>query len=107
VPDLRAAEREVRTIHAREYALMYNPTWGVMGDRTPGPSGTFYRASSETVNYYWNTYDQVLMRPALAGHLRELRVLDSDGTESLLTASGLPDAVNSSDHLPLLFRFDW
>lgn len=107
VPDRRAAEREVRTIHAREYPLMYNPTWGVMGDRTPGPSGTFYRASSETVNYFWNTYDQVLMRPALAGHLRELRVLDSDGTESLLTASGLPDAVNGSDHLPLLFRLDW
>jgi endonuclease/exonuclease/phosphatase (EEP) superfamily protein YafD len=107
VPDRRAAEREVRTIHAREYALMYNPTWGVMGDRTPGPSGTYYRVASESVNYFWNTYDQVLMRPALAGHLTELRVLDSDGTESLLTASGIPDAANGSDHLPLLFRFDW
>jgi hypothetical protein len=47
------------------------------------------------------------MRPALAGHLTELSVLDSDGTESLLTVNGIPDATNGSDHLPLLFRFDW
>jgi exonuclease III len=107
VMDWRAAERETRTIRGREYGLMYNPTWGVMGDRTPGPPGTYYRASSESVNYFWNTYDQVLMRPALAGHLTELSVLDSDGTESLLTVNGIPDATNGSDHLPLLFRFDW
>jgi hypothetical protein len=36
--------------------------------------------------------------------LEELRILDTDGTSSLLSANGLPDGVDGSDHLPLLFR---
>ena len=107
VMDARVAERETRKIRGGEYPLMYNPMWGVMGDRTPGPPGTYYRSSSESVNYFWNTYDQVLVRPELIPHLSAVRVLDSDGTDSLLTANGLPDAVNGSDHLPLFFRLDW
>lgn len=101
------ARRETREVRAREYAMFYNPMWGVLGDRTPGPPGTYYRSSSESVNYFWNTYDQVLVRPALMDHLSDLRVLDTDGTDSLLTPNGLPDATNGSDHLPILFRLDW
>ena len=107
VMDARVAERETREIRRREYSMMYNPMWGVMGDRTPGPPGTYYRASAEGVNYFWNTYDQVLVRPALIPHLSAVRVLDSDGTDSLLKPNGLPDDVNASDHLPLSFRLDW
>ena len=101
------ARRESREIRAREHPMFYNPMWGVFGDRTSGPPGTYYRSSSESVNYFWNTYDQVLLRPALMDHLVDLRILDTDGTDSLLTPHGLPDAVNGSDHLPLLFRLDW
>jgi hypothetical protein len=101
------ASRETREIRTREYTMFYNPMWGLLGDRTPGPAGTYYRSSSESVNYFWNTYDQALVRPALMNHLSDLRVLDTDGTDSLLTPNGLPDAANGSDHLPLLFRLDW
>lgn len=107
VLDARVAEREARTIYGHEYPMLYNPMWGFLGDRTPGPPGTYYRASSESVNYFWNTYDQVLVRPALIPHLSAVRVLDTDGTHSLLTPNGLPDAENGSDHLPLFFRLDW
>ena len=107
VMDTRVVERQTREIRGREYPMMYNPMWGVLGDRTPGPPGTYYRASSESVNYFWNTYDQVLVRPMLVPHLTAVRVLETDGTDSLLTANGLPDAVNGSDHLPLFFRLDW
>lgn len=107
VMDARVAERETREIHGREYSMMYNPMWATFGDRTPGPPGTYYRVSSESVNYFWNTYDQVLVRPALIPHLSAVRVLDSDGTDSLLKPNGLPDDVNASDHLPLFFRLDW
>lgn len=36
--------------------------------------------------------------------LEDLRILDHDGVESLLTKNGLPDSENGSDHLPILFR---
>lgn len=96
-----------RTIRGDEYPFFYNPMWSVMGDRTSGPAGTYYRASSESVNYYWNTYDQVLLRPALMHRLGELIVPVSDGEASLVTPNGLPDAGTGSDHLPLVFRLDW
>jgi hypothetical protein len=107
VMDRRIAERETREIRGREYPMLYNPMWGFLGDRTPGPPGTYYRSSSESVNYFWNTYDQVLVRPVLMTHLSDVRILDTDGTESLLTPRGVPDDVNGSDHLPILFRLDW
>jgi hypothetical protein len=107
VMDRRVAERETREVRGREYPMLYNPMWGFLGDRTPGPPGTYYRSSSESVNYFWNTYDQVLVRPALMTHLSDVRILDTDGTESLLTPHGVPDIANGSDHLPILFRLDW
>lgn len=101
------ARREVRVVRGREYPVLYNPMWGLLGDRTSGPPGTYYRSSSQTVNYFWNTFDQVLLRPAIMDRLSELKILESDGEESLLTPNGLPDAVNGSDHLPLFFRLEW
>lgn len=97
-------EREIR---GAEYRFFYNPMWGLLGDRSPGPPGTYYRSSSESVNYFWNTYDQVLLRAELMNRLQALAVPDSDGASSLLTRNGLPDSVNGSDHLPLVFALDW
>ncbi len=64
-------------------------------------------SGSKPVNYFWNMYDQVLVRPALIDHLSEVRILDHDGTESLLTPGGLPGRADGSDHLPLLFRLQF
>ena len=105
--DLIVRMRGERTIRAANYQFFYNPMWGVLGDRTSGPPGTYYRSSSGSVNYFWNTYDQVLLRPEIMDRLTDLRVLDTDGVETLLTPNGLPDATNASDHLPLLFRLEW
>ncbi len=101
------ARRETRGIRGRDYPMFYNPMWGVLGDRTPGPPGTYYRTSSETVNYFWNAYDQVLLRPALMDWLSDLQIMTTDGVNSLVTSSGLPDAATGSDHLPLIFRLTW
>jgi hypothetical protein len=99
------AARERRTVRGHDYRMLYNPMWGLFGDRpSAGPPGTYYRSSTGTVNYFWNMYDQVLLRPAVAGAQAELRILDTDGTDTLLTPRGLPDQAAGSDHLPLLFR---
>jgi hypothetical protein len=100
------AAMDQRTIRKREYPVFYNPMWGVFGDLNPGQPGTFFRVSSASVNYYWNTYDQVLLRPDLMNRLSVLQILDTDGTDSLLR-DGRPDTVAGSDHLPLYFRLDW
>lgn len=107
VMEWAATEREARVIQGVSYRMFYNPMWGLLGDRTPGPPGTYYRSAAEAVNYFWNTYDQVLLRPSLAGRLDALEVLTGDGSAGLLTPHGLPDRQAGSDHLPLLFRITW
>ncbi len=100
------AERGERTVRGRSYRFFYNPMWGHFGDRTTGPPGTYHWPASNPLNYYWNIYDQVLLRPELMHSLRDLRILDSDGIESLVTQSGTPKKSNGSDHLPLFFQLE-
>jgi hypothetical protein len=99
------AGRGERTVDGRTYPFFYNPMWAFFGDRTSGPAGTFHHDTG-MVNPFWNIYDQVLLRPSLMNSLRELRILESDGQQSLLTRSGVPNVANASDHLPLLFRLE-
>jgi hypothetical protein len=80
--------------------------WGLFGDRTDSPPGTYYYASSEQRVFFWTMFDQVLIRPDLLPRFdpKDLEILHSDGTASFLTTDGTPDATTASDHLPLLFR---
>jgi len=98
------ARAEARTIAGRDYRFFYNPMWGYFGDRTAGPPGTYYYNAASPRTYYWNMFDQVLLRPTLMDALDELRILDSDGQVSLLTDRGRPRSSDCSDHLPVLFR---
>jgi len=95
-----------RTVEGVDYPFFYNPMWGHFGDRNAGPNGTYYRSSAEHVNYFWNIFDQVLIRPELIDVFAkdELQILDHDGGESLVSSRNIPDKINSSDHLPILFR---
>jgi hypothetical protein len=102
----KIALKRVRTVQGESCPYFYNPMWGLFGDGTPGPAGTYYLHSSKPINHFWNMYDQVLLRPELVGALQELRILDTDGNQSLLTAVGVPDKDGASDHLPVLFRLD-
>lgn len=83
----------------------YNPMWGLFGDRTAGPPGTFKLELTGDANC-WHMLDQVLVRESLALAIEDLKILDSDGTKTLLTKSGYPDPEYGSDHLPLLFQLD-
>lgn len=100
------ARKGSRKIQGTDYPFFYNPMWGHFGDRNAGPDGTYYYQRAEQVNYFWNIFDQVLIRPELIDVFAkdELQILDHDGVESLVTPQNIPDSVNSSDHLPILFR---
>jgi hypothetical protein len=102
----KKAGEESRVISGQNHGMFYNPMWGLFGDRTAGPAGTYYASSTGAVSYFWEMFDQILLRPAVMNLLTELAILDSDGIESLLTKDGLPDQQRGSDHLPVLFRLD-
>lgn len=103
-----AARRKTRVVQDREYPFFYNPMWGHFGDAVDGPSGTFYRGSSEQVEYFWHMFDQVLIRPELLSIFRneELKILTGVSETSFLTGNGLPKRSVASDHLPILFRLE-
>ena len=101
----RVASRRSRVVQHRDYPFFYNPMWGHFGHGTDDPPGTYYYAGAEHVEYFWNTFDQVLVRPALLDNFPDdqVRILDSDGSAPLVASTGRPDSANASDHLPITF----
>jgi hypothetical protein len=102
------ARRGSRRVRGREYPFFYNPMWGFFGDRTHGPSGSYYYDAGDDVQHFWHTIDQVLIRPALLNGLgpESVSILSSDGQAALVRRNGRPDGRNASDHLPLLFQLE-
>ena len=98
----RVAERERRTVHQRPYGFFYNPMWAHFGDRGE-TAGTYYYESGEPLCYFWNLFDQVLLRPALLDGFshEQVRIVTTIGTASLLR-DGCPDKEYVSDHLPVV-----
>ncbi|HEX8735771.1 MAG TPA: endonuclease/exonuclease/phosphatase family protein [Pyrinomonadaceae bacterium] len=100
------ALRKSRIVSGEEKLFFYNPMWGQFGDYTPGVPGTYYYGSGNQVNYFWNIFDQVLLRPQLLTHFDEknLQILSDVGKKSLLNKRGIPNTSFASDHLPILFQ---
>lgn len=98
------AARKTRIVKGQERKLFYNPMWGRMGDCSKGPPGTYFKDMSNYVNYYWHTFDQVLLRPDLLGYFDDesLVVITETGGKSLLN-KGKP-SNKFSDHLPIYVR---
>jgi hypothetical protein len=104
--DVAIASGGDRTVQGRSYRKMYNPMWSLFGDRTPGPAGTFFRSAAEHHNPHWHIYDQFLLSPEVLARFKfiEACILNSDGIESLATATGRPCRRKGSDHFPILLR---
>ena len=101
------ARKRTRIVQGQEYKYFYNPMWHFFGDIDKTPLGTFYFPSPDHVNYSWNIFDQVLVRPDLIDCVKydKLKILDNDGVVSLLK-NGKPDKNSYSDHLPISFTID-
>lgn len=106
VMDKQVARRPPRTFQNQSWDYFYNPMWSRLGDDSAGPSGTYYYPGSHLVSYYWNTFDQVLLRPELLPfyELRHLQVL-SEINGIKLIGDGRPMAAYS-DHLPIVIKLD-
>jgi hypothetical protein len=94
-----------RQVQGREYPFFYNPMWGHFGDRTPGAPGSHFYQHAEQVCYFWNMFDQCLMRPEVCQKVHEqIDLVDRIGDVSLLDRMGRPSRAIASDHLPLCIR---
>ena len=102
------ALRGQRTVAGQQYPFFYNPMWGCFGERGGTPPGTYFYDSSEHVSYYWNMFDQVLLRPSLMHRLpaEGVEIVTRAGAVSLLSPNGRPDRSVGSDHLPVLFGLE-
>lgn len=104
VPIFEETTRESRTIAGKEFYMFYNPMWNFLGDFNE-PYGTYYHNSSDTVNPYWNVYDQVIIRPALRKQFvaTSLKIITETTAISLLDRNKHPNC-DISDHLPITFE---
>lgn len=98
----RIAKRETRKVYGKERRYFYNPMWNFLGDESRGPPGTYYYSGGPTA-YYWNTFDQVLYRPALLdGYCdHDVSIITTVNGASLLHNGRV--AKEFSDHLPVTF----
>ena len=108
------AMKQSRVVQGERYPFFYNPMWSLFGDAPQGPPGTYYYSTSTLVTYFWNMFDQLLVRPQLLSSFKNenLQLLTSAGNSkqasatSLLTKDGRPNSKTASDHLPLLFSLE-
>jgi hypothetical protein len=101
------AGKQSRVVQGERYPFFYNPMWSLFGDAPQEPPGTYYYTSG-LISFFWNMFDQVLIRPELLSSFSHdnLNILTSAGNTSLLTSDGRPNSKMASDHLPLLFSLD-
>ncbi len=87
VMDCEIAKKRGRIVQGNFYKYLYNPMWGRMGDTSPGPSGTYFYQRSAQRDYFWHTFDQVLIRPDLlpAFPIDKLEVVQSVNATTLWT----------------------
>lgn len=102
----QVALKNSRKILEKNYRFFYNPMWRHFGEHSSSPPGTYYYGSSSYVTYFWNIFDQVLIRPDLIPyfHDQDLKILTSIGPAKLTGTNGLPDKKAGSDHLPIIFK---
>lgn len=104
VPCLKTSEKVDRVIEGRKHSFFYNPSWSLLGDADDNP-GTYYHNSPSTLSHYWNTLDQVVIRPSIGNmfNKKSLKTIKKTSKKSLVSSVGKPDI---SDHLPIFFSMD-
>ena len=104
IPVYEEARRKSRVIAGKEFFMFYNPMWNLLGD-SRAPYGTYYYSGNDTVNTYWNLFDQVIIRPSLRDRFvsESLKILTETRSTFLLDHNGHPN-IKISDHLPIVFE---
>ncbi len=108
VMDRRIASSGSRKVSGRHRQFFYNPMWSYFGDLLGRAAGTYYYNSGTEVNYFWNIFDQVLVRPSLLAYMRHesVQVVTEINGKSLVNRRGRAVKTQASDHLPIILTLD-
>ncbi|UBZ15257.1 hypothetical protein LDL77_05970 [Flagellimonas marinaquae] len=98
-----------RSYQGRSYNYFYNPMWSFLGDESKGDAqGTHFHNSYKPINYFWNLYDQVMIRPELIPFFDEsyLKIITKINNKDLLKKINGYTRIDKSysDHLPFKFQ---
>ncbi|MBU5256838.1 endonuclease/exonuclease/phosphatase family protein [Tissierella praeacuta] len=98
----KVASKIDRIVRGKHYSMFYNPMWNFLGDNMT-PPGTYYYSKAIQANYFWNTFDQVLIRPELINQLDidSIKIVNEISSFRLDNRVGMPKL---SDHYPLFFK---
>ena len=99
------ARRRARQVSGMQRLFFYNPMWRHFGEREGAPPGTYRYNGSGPLEFFWNIFDQVVVRPELLDYFDDtsVRVVTRLDGRSLATRSGHPNRQTASDHFPLVF----
>lgn len=95
------AKKKSRTIDDEVYKMFYNPMWRFFGDDI-GVPGTYFTNPTHTYGLHWNIFDQVIYRPELIEHIKEVEIVKQIRGVGLLKSN---KDILTSDHLPIMFKF--
>lgn len=101
VMDRRIAQKGTRKVQGQHFRFFYNPMWSRLGDQSAGPPGTLKYASSGYTEYFWRTFDQVLIRPDLLDRISDanVNVIYETANTKFIRQNG--KWACPSDHLPV------
>ena len=100
------AHRRARKVLGERRRFFYNPMWRHFGDRDDAPAGTYRDGGSGPLAFFWNIFDQVVVRPDLLNCFDDgsVRVVTKFKGRNLATRSGRPNRKAGSDHFPIVFE---
>jgi hypothetical protein len=106
VMDRRIALKKERIVQGKTRSFFYNPMWSRLGDMSKGPPGTYHYPNSGQACFFWNSFDQILLRPSLLDFFSDenLEVVTRFNGTNLLKETGQPDKQLFSDHLPIFIH---
>ncbi|AXP80483.1 hypothetical protein CJ739_1394 [Mariniflexile rhizosphaerae] len=98
-----------RNYQGKSYNYFYNPMWSFLGDESKGSvQGTHFHNTYKPINYFWNLYDQIMIRPELIPYFdeNELTIISKIGNNSLVKKINGYTRIDKdySDHLPIKFQ---
>jgi len=103
IPFIEEVKTPDRIVQGRTYEKFYNPMWKFYGNREMPYTSYYHDNSGKMINYYWNIFDQVIIRPELIHAFDDdvLNIITETANHKLLMKDKKPDRNNYSDHLPL------
>lgn len=104
IPYKDELERPTVLRNGVKYEKFYNPTWKFLSG-VSAPYASYYYNSSTLVNYYWNMFDQVILRTEIAESfdINSLIIISKTKNHDLLL-NKKPNSEKYSDHLPIYFK---